>query len=132
MKTSELKKIVVKSGKHWMDEYEIDSTIFDDVYLEAATRAIEKRKDMLSKLRLGAILVCWEKRDFKRPERHFCYNSYYILVNAGLHKTAEIYRANFLKMYGRDMKKESLKENGAPTEQSENISKLPNTGSAEY
>ena len=46
MKTSTVKKIVVKCGKFWMDEIEINSEIFDDVYLEAATRAVEKRKDM--------------------------------------------------------------------------------------
>jgi hypothetical protein len=46
MKASALKKIVVKCADFWVDEFEIDSEIFDDVYVEAATRAIEKRKDL--------------------------------------------------------------------------------------
>ena len=118
MKVSTLKKIIVKCSDFWMDEFEIDSEIFDDVYVEAATRAIEKRKD-LPGFKVTVILECWEKKDFKKPEKHFCYNTYRVLINAGMHDKAEILRLNFMKMHGIDLQKESLKgENGNTTSQS--------------
>ena len=119
MKASTLKKVVVKCSDFWMDEFEIDSEIFDDVYVEAATRAIEKRKD-LPGFKVTVIIECWEKKDFKKPEKHFCYNTYRILINAGLHGKAEMLRINFMKMHGIDLQKESLKgENGnTPNKQS--------------
>ena len=118
MKPSTLKKIVVKCADFWMDELEIDPEIFDDVYVEAATRAIEHRKD-LPGFKVTVILECWEMKDFKKPEKHFCYNTYRVLINAGMHDKAEILRLNFMKMHGIDLQKESLKgENGNTTSQS--------------
>ena len=117
MKSSTLKKIVVKCADFWMDEYEVDSEIFDDVYVEAATRAIESRKSQPG-FKVTVILETWEKRDFKKPEKHFCYNTYRILINAAMHEKAEMLRLNFLRMHGIDLQKESLKgeNNGLPTD----------------
>jgi len=129
MKTSAIKKIVVKCGKFWMDELEIDSDIFDDVYLEAATRAVEKRKD-LTDFKVTIMAECWEKRDFKKPDRHYGYNMYHIFINAGLHKKAEALRLNFLKMEGYDLQKQSLKgNNGTATD---TTPRLRQSGSIEY
>ena len=108
MKSSTLKKVVVKCADFWMDEFEIDSEIFDDVYVEAATRAIERRKAQ-DDFKVTVILECWEKKDFKRPEKHFCYNTYRVLINAGMHEKAEMLRYNFMRMHGIDLQKESLK-----------------------
>lgn len=105
------KKIVVKCADFWMDEFEIDSEIFEDVYIEAATRAVEKRKNVKG-FKVTVIIECWEKKDFKRPEKHFCYNTYRVLVNAGLYEKAEVLRMNFIKMYGTDLAKENLKGDG--------------------
>ena len=117
MKSSTLKKVVVKCASLWMDEYEIDPDIFDDVYVEAATRSIEKRKDEPG-FRVTVILETWEKKDFKKPDKHFCYNTYRILINAGMHQKAEMLRINFLQMHGIDLQKESLKgENDGDTNQ---------------
>ena len=74
MKTSTFKKIVVKCGKFWMDEHTVDSEIFDDVYLEAATRAIERQKNTPG-FKVTIVLECWEKRDFKNIIR-FCQRLY--------------------------------------------------------
>ena len=118
MKSSKIKKIVVKCSNFWMDEFEIDSEIFDDVYVEAATRAVEKRQ-AIPGFKVGVIIECWEKKDFKKPEKHFCYNTYRVLINAGLHEKAEILRLNFMRMHGIDLQKESLRgENGNTTNQS--------------
>ena len=118
MKSSKIKKIVVKAGDFWMDELEIDSELFDDVYVEAATRAIEKRENVPFKV--GVIIETWEKKDFKKPEKHYCYNTYRVLINAGLHKKGENFRQNFIKLHGVDLQKESLKgENGDSAKQPE-------------
>ena len=112
MKSSTLKKVVIKCADFWMDEIEIDSEIFDDVYIEAATRAVEKRKN-LPGFKITIILECWEKRDFKNPNKHFCYNTYHVFINAGMYDKAEVLRMNFIKIHGIDLQKESLKgENG--------------------
>jgi len=112
MKPSTLKKIVVKCADFWVDELEIDPEIFDDVYVEAATRAIEKRKD-LDGFKVTVVLECWEKKDFKKLDKHFCYNTYYVLINAGMYEKAEMLRLNFIRMHGIDLQKESLKgDNG--------------------
>ena len=108
MKSSTLKKVVVKCANLWMDEFEVDSELFDDIYVEAATRAIEKRKD-LSEFKVTVVIEAWEKKDFKRPNRHFCYNTYRVLINAAMHEKAEILRMNFMKLNGIDLQKESLK-----------------------
>lgn len=112
MKSSTLKKVVVKCADFWMDEIEIESEIFDDVYVEAATRAVEKRKD-LPGFKVTVVIETWEKKDFKKPAKHFCYNTYRILINAGMHSKAEMLRLNFIKLHGIDLQKESLRgENG--------------------
>ena len=127
MKSSTLKKIVVKCASLWMDEYEIDPDIFDDVYVEAATRAIEKRKDEPG-FRVTVILETWEKKDFKKPDRHFCYKTYRILINAGMHMKAEMLRINFLQMHGIDLQKESLKgENDGDINQPKSTNVSPTT-----
>ena len=112
MKSSTLKKVVVKCADFWMDEIEIDSEIFDDVYVEAATRAVEKRKD-LPGFKVTVVIETWEKKDFKKPAKHFCYNTYRILINVGMHSKAEMLRLNFIKLHGIDLQKETLRgENG--------------------
>jgi len=108
MKSSNIKKVVVKCADFWMDEFNIDSDIFDDIYVEAATRAVEKRQN-LSDFKVGVIIECWEKKDFLKPAKHICYNTYHVLINAGIHHKAEIMRKNFMTMYGNDLRNESLK-----------------------
>ena len=115
MKSKKLKNIVVKCSNFWADEIEIDSEIFDDVYLEAATRALEKRKNEPG-LKVTVLIECWEKKNEKNPNKHFCYNTYFILINSGMHEKAEILRTNFLKIYGTDLQNESIKgDNGNTT-----------------
>jgi hypothetical protein len=102
-----MKTVVVRCGDHWIDEFRIDSFVFEDIYMEAATRAVEKRKN-LPGFKVVAIVECWIKEDDSDLNKHICYNTYYIMVNAGLYEKAENLRANFLKLYNIDLKKESL------------------------
>lgn len=103
-----LKTVVVKCSNLWQDEIKIDADIFDDIYVEAATRCIEKRKDDPD-FKLAVVLECWEKKDVKIPEKHFCYNTYRVMYNAGLYKKAEILRSNFLSIHKFDLRNEPLR-----------------------
>lgn len=108
MKLSTLKKIVVQCLPFWKDEIEIDSNIFEDIYMEAATRAIEKRK-YEEGFKVTIVIECFEKKNVKNPDLHYCYNMYFVLVNAGLHNKAEMLRLNFRNLHKIDLQKESIK-----------------------
>jgi hypothetical protein len=111
MKSPKVKTIVVEC--RMMDssdikEFEVDTEIFDDVYLEAATRFVDQHiRKQNSKI--APILFAYEKKDIKNFNNHFCYNSYYVIINAGFYRKAEIMRRNFLTVTGIDLQKESLK-----------------------
>ena len=111
MKTPVLKTVAVKCSTFWDDEFEIDSEVFDDIYMEAATRAIEKRKD-LPGFKVAVMIECWENKHISDPSKHICYNTYFVLINAGLHKKSEMLRLNFFKQHKIDLQKESLKPEG--------------------
>lgn len=111
MKAKKLKKVVVRCAGFWSDEFEIDPEVNDDICLEAATRAIDKRKREPG-LKVTVVLECWEKKNEKIPEKHYCYNTYFVLINSGMHEKAEMLRQNFLKQYGTDLQKDSIKGEG--------------------
>lgn len=116
---SKLKKVIVRC-LDWTEEFDIDPNIFDDVYMEAATRALEKRKDG-EKFLVTVVMETYLKIDIKKPQKHYVYNTYFVLINAGLHFKAEMMRLNFLKSHGIDLRKESLKgddNNGTNSNQS--------------
>ena len=108
MKSGAMKTVIVKCADFWEDEFYIDSSVFDDILMEAATRAIEKRKD-LPGFTVAIIIKCWEKKYADDPTHHICYNTYFVMVNAGMHQKAETLRLNFFKLHKIDMKEESLK-----------------------
>lgn len=114
MKASKIKTVVVECKlKDSLDtkEYDVDSEIFDDVYLEAATRfAGEHVKKNNAKI--APILFTYEKKDSKNYNKQFTINSYYVIINAGFHKKAEIMRKNFKEFSGVDLKNEVIKANG--------------------
>lgn len=120
MKLSKIKKVMVKSAD-WIDSFEIDSEIFDDFLLEAATRAVEKRKDDPD-FNISVVIQAWEKKYEKDPMKHFVYNSYYVMVNAALYKKAEYVRSVYKKKENIDLKTQSLKgdDNGRTKKHSSN------------
>lgn len=118
MKSSKVKTIVVEcklKDTVFVKEYNVDSDIFDDVYLEAATRFAEHHVKKQN-AKIAPILTSYEKKDAKNYSKHFCYNSYYVIINAGFHKKAEIMRRNFLTVAGVDLQKENLKSNNNSNE----------------
>jgi hypothetical protein len=111
---SKLKRVIVRC-LDWVEEFDIDPVIFDDVYMEAATQALEKRKDG-EKFLVTVVMETYLKADEKKSQKHYVYNTYFVLINAGLHFKAEMMRLNFLKSHGIDLRKESLKGDDNGTE----------------
>lgn len=102
------KKIIVES-LDWVSEVTIDPNIFDDVFMEAATRVIEENKDV-PEFEVAVTIECYEKKNINKPEKHHSYNVYFVLVNAGLYEKAEMLRLNFLKHHQIDLKLESVSD----------------------
>jgi hypothetical protein len=89
--SSTIKTVVVRLTADNVTEYDIDTDIFDDPYLEAATRAVEISKAEMHSI-IRAVAECWDK---KIPKKSYMYNSYWILVNAACYNKAELLREKF-------------------------------------
>ena len=96
------KTIVVRFSKDGTHEFDIDADVFDDPYLEAATRACEKIRNNKGAI-IRAITECWEK---DKPKNSAIYNSYWILVNAACYEKAEALREKFKAQTDCDLAKE--------------------------
>lgn len=111
MKLSKIKTVVVEcklKNDVFQKQFDIDSEIFDDVLLEAATRFAEQHVNKQN-AKIAPVLTAFEKKYSKNYEKHICYNSYYIIINAGFHRKAEIMRKNFMSVTGIDLKLEKIK-----------------------
>lgn len=106
MNSSKIKEVRVKSAD-WTDTIEVDAEIFDDYLLEAATRAVENRKNDPN-FNISAVIQTWESKRDKDPDALQVYNSYIVMVNAGLHKKAEHVRAEFKRKNNIDLKLQKL------------------------
>ena len=108
MKPSTIKTIIVKLAANNIFEINVDSNIFDDPHLEAATQAIEQCKIKKYGI-IRPITECWEKRDEKNIKKHHMINSFWLLVNAGLYSKAELLREKFHKQTEVDLSKEPIR-----------------------
>jgi len=102
MNSPSIKTIVVRLTADNVSEFDVDTDIFDDPYLEAATRAVEKIKKQKHGI-LRAITECWEKKSSKKSQTIYMYNSYWILVNASCFYKAEQLRDKFKMQTGCDL-----------------------------
>ena len=102
MKLTATKKIVVQLTADDIQEFDVDFDIFDDPYLEAATRAVEKSKTRKHSI-IRPVTNCWEKND---PKKSAMYNSYWVLVNAACYAKAEQLREKFKAQTDCDLAKE--------------------------
>lgn len=91
-----MKRIIVMVTPEIVEEHDIDIDIFDDPYLEAATRTIEQHKN--EKYKLKALIRCMEFNG----SLYKMYNSYWVMVNAGLYARAEEMRKHCLHKTGID------------------------------
>lgn len=118
MKSSTIKTVVVECQlKNSLDtkEFEVDSDIFDDIYLEAATRFTEQHVKKAN-AKIPMVIFAFEKKDIKNFSKYFGYNSYFLIINAGFHKKAEVMRKNFFLVSGVDLQKESIKDKNGKSE----------------
>ena len=102
MKSSAIKTIVVQFTADDIQEFEIDVGVFEDPFMEAATRAIEVSKNRRGSI-IRATTNCWEKDNVKKPA---LYNSYWILVNAACYAKAELLREKFKAQTDIDLAKQ--------------------------
>lgn len=99
-----LKTVVVKLTADNVFEFAIDTDIFEDPFMEAATRAVEKTKAKKHGI-IRAVTECWDK---KLPKKPFTYNSYWILINAACYTKAELLRDKFKAQTDIDLSKEPV------------------------
>ena len=104
MKSPAIKTVVVRLTADNIQEFDVDTEIFDDPLMEAATRAVEiSRKQKYGIIR--AVTECWDKIN---PKKTQLYNSYWILVNASCFAKAEQLREKFKLQTKCDLAKEPL------------------------
>ena len=104
MNSSTIKTIVVKLTPDNICEFDIDIDIFDDPFIEAATRAVEKTRRQKHGI-IRATTECWDK---KSPNKSQMYNSYWILVNASCYFKAEQLRDKFKMQTNCDLALEPI------------------------
>lgn len=102
MKSSAIKTIVVSLTADNLTEHLVDGDLFEDPFMEAATRAVEKCKKKKGAI-IRPVTTCWEK---KTPKKVKMYNSYWILINAGCYAKAEQLREKFKAQSDVDLAKE--------------------------
>ncbi len=102
MKSSTIKTIVVCLSADNISEHGIDMELFEDPYMEAVTRAVEKNKKNRGAI-IHSTTQCWDK---KTPKITHTYNSYWILVNASSYRKAEQLREKFKMQHNIDLAKE--------------------------
>jgi hypothetical protein len=102
MKAKAIKTIMVRFAHDNQHELEVDADIFEDPFLEAATRAVEKIGFKKGSM-LRAITECWDKNN---PKRSALYNTYWVLVNAAHYDEAERLRDKFKAQTDCDLAKE--------------------------
>ena len=96
-------KITVKSAG-WEKIVHVDSTIFDDVYVEACTQAIE------SNFKSNNMLVApFIEASIKNGKQIYIFNAYKILANAGYHIFAENLRLNVKQNMRVDLRNEPIR-----------------------
>ena len=108
MKSSTIKTIVVQLASNNVFQIDIDTDIFDDPHLEAATRAVEQCKIKKYGI-VRPVTKCWEKKDEKNIKKHHLINSFWLLVNAGLYSKAELLREKFQQQTEVDLSKEPIR-----------------------
>jgi len=90
-------------GPDWINEVEIDTSLFDDdrsQLLEAGTMALEKQLKISEDMNLGAIILI---RKGRKNAKEAMVNSYICLNNAGQYKIAENLRVTFKDATGQDL-----------------------------
>jgi hypothetical protein len=97
-------------GKVAHEDYRIEiEEFFDDPFMEACTRVVDIKRTFNKHFSVPPFMMAYLDR--KNPKLH-TYNTYIVLINAGLHKFAETLRIKFKQHSGVDLKLEPIKSKG--------------------
>ena len=97
------KTIIVKCAG-WESDISVNSDDFEDIFVEACTRALEKH------IRSSKVMVApFMEAKLKKSKTVYIFNSYKILANAGFHTFAENLRNNVRREMKVDLRDEPIK-----------------------
>jgi len=105
-----MRTIWVKTA-NWHKVIEIDETLFENVFIEACTQAIEiKTKETMpgQDFLVNAVMYCSDLYSKNKDDQDKVVNTYKILVNAGKHERAALLRQVFLKKIKMDLNNEPI------------------------
>jgi hypothetical protein len=118
MKSSTAKVVIVNLNKKKY-QVTVDAAVYDDIYIEAATRVVEKKKkDMSFFHKMHLIAECYEKADTEKVENHYQLNMYHVLMNAGLYSIAELLRTKAKNLHDVDIQLEPARANAGKSSNS--------------
>jgi len=112
LKNREKNKKYKVSTTNWSSIVSVDETIYDDPFVEACTRVVERKVEYLRKndndefLDINPVMVC--RRINRGAINQKIINTYRVLQNAGYNQKAEYLRDIFLKMSDVDLAKEPI------------------------
>ena len=99
-----MNKLINVKCAGWEVDVSVNADDFDDIFVEACTRALEKNISESNML----VAPFMEAR-IKKTKSVFIFNSYKILVNAGFHTYAENLRKNVKRQMKVDLQNEPIK-----------------------
>lgn len=108
MKSSVNKVVIVKINKK-THQVTVDSSVFDNIFIEAATQVVEKyKKDMTFFNKICIIGEAYLKENKEKIVEHYQVNLYHILLNAGFYSMAELLRQKTKDLHNVDLKFEPV------------------------
>jgi hypothetical protein len=97
-------KLIKVKCAGWEMEVSVDTDNFDDIFIEACTRALEKN------IRESKMIVApFMEANIKKTKTVYIFNSYKILANAGFYTFAENLRRNVKREMKVDLRNEPMK-----------------------
>ena len=108
-KTKKTKDYITIKSADWQESIELNESFDDsgDVMLEACTRILEQNIKQKEKHTVGPVM---EVVLHKSNKMKMCvYNTYKVLINASMHKHADVLRTIFIKNHKIDLNEEPLK-----------------------
>ncbi len=111
MKSPTTKVVVVKINEK-KGQVTVDAAVFDDIFIEAATRFVEKQKgDPIFFNKIRVLGYAYVKEDEENLEMHQQINMYHILMNAAMYKVADLLREKTKNLHNIDLRVEPARAN---------------------
>ena len=111
-----MKTMYVKTA-NWHKVINLDENLFENVFVEACTQAIELKSSETKKgedLLVNAVMYCTDLFSKKKSDQDKVINTYKILINAGKHDRAEMLRKIFIERMKVDLRDEPIMNTTVP------------------